>query len=231
MTLRFKVKDEDTAKKIILTPEPGISTEQRWENETEWLAKYLFRFVNADPHATFVDFGCGIGRASKVLHELSSELEVFGIESSFEMRDLARKYNPNFMFHLLPDFCGLVDGEVDFAMALYALQHVHGGELQEVIDNLHRTLKPGGNLFIINLKGRAVPQNTSTEIIAQTDGNLNEAILKIATQNSKGAWYDDGLNVVDMLKEKFGEPTLIEPDHNLVGEFTRKHHDFVIFTK
>lgn len=231
MTLRFKVQDEDTAKKIILTPEPGISTEQRWENESEWLKEYLFRFVDADPQATFVDFGCGIGRASKVLHELSSELEVFGIESSFEMRDLARKYNPSYMFHLLPDFCGLFDDEVDFAMALYALQHVHGGELQKTIDNLYRVLKSGGNLFIINMKGRAVPQNTFYEIEAQKHGTLNEVIHHIATKDSKGAWYDDGLNVMEMLKEKFGDPTMVEPDHKLVGEYTRNHHDFVIFRK
>jgi hypothetical protein len=67
----FDVRDLDEARRIILTPESGTTTDARWAAETPWLAdRILERFPLTEQHVV-IDFGCGLGRMARALIERS----------------------------------------------------------------------------------------------------------------------------------------------------------------
>ncbi len=94
----FDVNTIDDAKKIILTPEAGMATNERWEKETPFLKKDISDFFkNLTKESVIVDFGCGIGRVSKEIIDAIG-CKVIGIDISQSMRQLAIKYVNNLTF-------------------------------------------------------------------------------------------------------------------------------------
>src|SRR5260221_13932814 len=73
----FLTEDLAAAKAIILTPEQGLSPEQRWEQETAW----MMRHIRFDTAGLIVDYGCGAGRLSQHIPQ-----PVLGVDISPTMR-------------------------------------------------------------------------------------------------------------------------------------------------
>ena len=90
---RFECPDIGAARRIILMPEVGLTSGQRWYQETEWLLPRLI--FKPGP---ILDFGCGIGRLAK--HIADAEHPVTGIDTSETMRDQAMRYVDNEHFRV-----------------------------------------------------------------------------------------------------------------------------------
>ena len=91
----FDVSNIQDAKNIILTPEAGMKTDERWEKETKYLSldiSEFFKDFNKDK--IIIDYGCGIGRLSKELIE-KFDCKVLGVDISSSMRELAVNYVDN----------------------------------------------------------------------------------------------------------------------------------------
>ena len=58
----FEVDDLETAKRVILTPEQGTTTEERWEKETPYIVEQISECLKPDPGTCILDYGCGVGR-------------------------------------------------------------------------------------------------------------------------------------------------------------------------
>jgi len=63
----YEVDTLEQAKALILTPESGTTTEERWENETPYLCKNIGALLEPSANDCVLDYGCGTGRLSKAL--------------------------------------------------------------------------------------------------------------------------------------------------------------------
>ncbi|CAG1002370.1 hypothetical protein BURK1_02961 [Burkholderiales bacterium] len=202
----FDVTDEDSARRIILTPEGGESTRSRWERETPCVTRLALQELGIGPDSLVVDYGCGIGRIARELIA-STGCRVIGVDISASMRRLAQSYVQSPRFEAIDpatlDARAAAGMRAEAAIACWVLQHcmdpgVDAGRLFEA-------LRPGGRLLVVNNLRRAVPADRG--------------------------WVDDGLDVAALLDARFRrirrgtlDPEAAGPDvtqHSFVGIYER----------
>ena len=187
----------ESAAEIILTPESGITTEQRWVRETPYLAEMYIRDLKIrdlvkgfdfDYRPVVLDYGCGIGRMAVPLMQAGAT--VIGVDISVSMRKMALEYTEghgNFVA-VSPQMFGdlVVNGlRVDAVMSTWALQHVY--DISETVEKIKRAMKPKARIALTNSKKRLVP------CLRPQDGNPEVREM---------LWADDGFNLsVHMGKE------------------------------
>jgi len=154
----FDVRDVDEARRIILTPEAGTTTDERWQRETPWMAARILERFPLDARHAVLDFGCGLGRLAKALIDASG-CAVVGVDLSTSMRQLAPGYvqSPRFAAVAPPMLDLMIARGMRFELALsiWVLQHVARPE--QDIERLRTALRDGGGLFVANNHRRAVP--------------------------------------------------------------------------
>lgn len=174
----FDVANQDAAKRIILTAD-GASTEHRWLTEAPYLTDLVTSAIPLTGASLLLDYGCGIGRMAKALIERTG-CKVIGADISPSMRALAVGYVdlPNFLACAPEMLDALVARGLacDAAISVWVLQHCP--RLADDIVRIARTLKPGGDLFVVNQRVRAVP-------------------------TVEHGWLDDGLDVLGLLRSTF----------------------------
>jgi 2-polyprenyl-3-methyl-5-hydroxy-6-metoxy-1,4-benzoquinol methylase len=155
----FHVASEPEAKAIILTPEAGMSTEERWVRETTDVVKRISSSLASIPEPRLLDWGCGIGRLARPLcHDHG--FKVTGVDLSADMRRLAVGYVNHPAFEVMSP-ATFTDGLAKFAqaydaaLAAWVLQHIP--KIEQVCRTLARALKPGGHLFLLNRVERLIP--------------------------------------------------------------------------
>ncbi|MFF3563603.1 class I SAM-dependent DNA methyltransferase [Streptomyces sp. NPDC002574] len=104
----------------------------------------LVRTRGAGPVA---DVGCGTGRITGHLRQL--DVDVFGIDLSPGMLDVARRDHPGVRFDpgSMTDLA-LADGSVAGLIAWYSLIHIPDDEIGAVLAHFRRVLRPGGPLLL-----------------------------------------------------------------------------------
>jgi 2-polyprenyl-3-methyl-5-hydroxy-6-metoxy-1,4-benzoquinol methylase len=193
----FEVQSIPEAAAIILTPEGGQTTQERWGLETEYLSKLIEEKCNLNEHSLVIDYGCGLGRVAKELIDLTG-CRVIGVDTSASMRTLAMQYNPSPRFTAIaPEMLESLRPVVDAVICIWTLQHIP--KLDDVIDTLAKLVGYSGSLLVLNNQRRAVPVNCG--------------------------WFDDGLDVKAQLNAQFGLPTEegvlpLEATSKLVSENT-----------
>jgi len=174
----FDVPDAGAAKEIILTPERGTTTAERWELETPYVVDAIGRELALGPDHRVLDFGCGIGRIAKGLIERHG-CRVVGVDISERMRALAPGYvgSPRFVAWSPDELDREIAGgfRATHAVACWVIQHVLRPDAE--LARIEAALAPGGELFALNQDLRAVP-------------------------SSRG-WLDDGISVEALLTARF----------------------------
>ena len=174
----FAVQDIAQAMKIILTAEDS-TTEERWAKETVYLADLIRHQIEIDSSTLLLDYGCGIGRVAKELLNRYG-CSVVGVDISPQMRMLGVAYVQSERFMACsPEMLNglLVSGlRFDAAVSIWVLQHCL--DPTEDVSLIQRAIKPGGPLFVVNGKRRAVP-------------------------TVEEGWVDDGVDVKALLDERF----------------------------
>jgi SAM-dependent methyltransferase len=175
----FSVGSLADAKAIILTDEEGVDSGTRWESETPYLAELISAEIAPKAEQLVIDYGCGIGRLSKLMIEQFG-CTVIGVDISANMRALAASYVGSDRFFacapaMLDDL--LARGvRADAAIAVWVLQHCFAPT--EDIERLRAALVHRGRLFVVNNKDRAVPTMES-------------------------AWVHDGIDIRQALEARF----------------------------
>ena len=166
----------DHAKRIILSPEVGLTMEERWVKETAYLAEQIMDRMPPDLGWDFLaDYGCGIGRISKALMS-RFHYKIIGVDISPSMRSLAAEYvrHENFVA-LSPSMFRFLGVKVKAAISIWTLQHCEKPD--QDLDILYNSLHPDGRLFVVNEKQRFLP--------------------------TPHMWVNDGIDILAMLNEKF----------------------------
>jgi SAM-dependent methyltransferase len=175
----FEVSSIAQAMAVIVTPEPGTTTQERWQKETPFLVEDCGRRLAIGPETCVLDYGCGIGRVAKGLIERFG-CRVVGVDFSPSMRLFAPEYVLSERFTVWS--AGVFDQMIgkgfraDVAICVWALQHVL--EPKAVIQRIAAALGPGGLLYAVN-STRCVPTDRG--------------------------WVDDGFDVVNGLCAVFKE--------------------------
>lgn len=195
----FRRSDVEDARDLILMEEVGLTPSERWERETPWLLPYL-KF----PPGMVIDFGCGIGRLAR---HVILENPVIGVDISDTMRAHAKTEIPDCgrftaidpaMLRELVTFGARASG----ALAIWALQHVSGGELDAMVALLADALVQNAPLWTLDHAQRYVP----------------------LLVNHVARFYHDGLSVPKALEPKFELIEEIAPPTDLCMEGAMLRH-------
>ena len=196
----FNVGTMEQAKRIILTPEGDLTTEQRWLRETPYLLSLIEQTIRLNEHSTVLDYGCGIGRMAKALID-KYNCHVIGVDISPSMRALAASYvsSDNFVV-CSPEALSWLGVKFDAALAIWVLQHCY--DVKSDIARIHRALRKqqkisgqdiGGSLFVVNDHRRIVP-------------------------TKEAMWVNDGQDVRNMLLGSFDPVTVGALDREHIGD-------------
>lgn len=171
------VNSIDAAKRIILTPEKELSTDQRWSAETPHVCDLIEHQVRLTGRSVVVDYGCGVGRIAKELIRRHA-CRVIGVDIAPNMRALAASYvKSDRFFAVAPDMLDMVKPQADLVVAVWTLQHVLSPGVETA--RIREMMKiDGAWLFVVNeVKHRFIPTDRG--------------------------WMDDGLDVRKHLGERF----------------------------
>ncbi len=156
----FDINNMQEAKDIILTPEAGLKTQERWEIETPFIVDSIIKNINPNDDSLILDFGCGIGRVSKILIE-KTNCKVIGVDISPSMRKLAKEYvnSNNFKIFSPDEILALIKKglRVDGAISIWVLQHCLNPIIE--INLIKSILKKDALFYVLNNNTSAVPTN------------------------------------------------------------------------
>jgi 2-polyprenyl-3-methyl-5-hydroxy-6-metoxy-1,4-benzoquinol methylase len=180
----FEQPTLEAAQAIILTPENGRSTAERWQSETPYLAGKILQGLRESQARLVMDFGCGVGRLSRELVHQGG-VTAIGVDASAAMRKMAPDYvaSPNFIATGAEGLAAMVAGGLryDAVLAVWVLQHCLD-PVQE-IDRITAGLAVGGLFFVVDMTHRAVPTdqgwiNDGQSIMSLLDGRLERLAVE-----------------------------------------------------
>jgi ubiquinone/menaquinone biosynthesis C-methylase UbiE len=103
--------------------------------------------VHALGDGPVADVGCGPGHVTAHLHKLG--VDVFGIDLSPAMIEIARREHPHLSFEVgSMTNLQLADASVIALLAFWSLIHIPDDEIPAVLGHFRRVLRPGGPLLL-----------------------------------------------------------------------------------
>ncbi|TAN47269.1 MAG: class I SAM-dependent methyltransferase, partial [Rhodospirillales bacterium] len=190
----FDAPSLEAAMRIILTPQGGQDSEERWKRETPYLAELIGQAAGLSQGQLVLDYGCGIGRLAKELMGRFG-VRVVGVDISRNMRSLAPVYVDSDAFcsvsPVILDTLIAQGVRFDAALSIWVLQHC-ARPLQDIA-RIHAALCDGGQLMAVNGIGRAVPTR-------------------------EGKWANDGIDIRKELHDRLEHVDSGQLDPAIVGD-------------
>ena len=150
----FKPTDFENAKNICITPDSN--NRHKFDDETNFLIKFLNDRGLLFTHPHVLDFGCGMGRISRELANVGCR--VVGMDSSILMLEVAINYVDNNNFTPLINTATLpfvLKPEFELVICSFVLQHVED-PIKE-IKFLKSVMTNDATLVLVNEPYRLVP--------------------------------------------------------------------------
>jgi SAM-dependent methyltransferase len=151
--------------------------------------------------ARILDFGCGGGASTCVLHRLFPEAELVGVELDpgyLTIGEARRDFygaQDKITFLQAPSGDRLPEGvgEVDFIVLSAVFEHVLPDERDPVLDMLFKVLRPGGVLVLDQTPHRWFPQESHTTLLPFLNylpRSLAQRAAPLSPRVEKGADWD-----------------------------------------
>lgn len=139
----FKPKTLNEGQHAVVGDCNGFTMQQRWDEETPFFAKKISKYI--PKNGLVLDYGCGVGRISKELLKIRSDIKIVGTDASDDMRELAEKYVSSDSFSTVPPHkvCSNV-GKFDVVYCIYVLQHVPAIEIRDILYRIYDNLEDSG---------------------------------------------------------------------------------------
>jgi len=163
------------AKEIVLGH--GIyNTNNRWNIETEW-TKRLFKTQNfLNENSIVLDWGCGIGRLSKMMIE-TFNCQVVGVDINQPMLNFAKEYvnDVRFTTLLLKDF---ESNTIKFTNAISVWTLQHSDAIDYDLHLIKRSLEKEASIFIFEMLEPSIPLKGNSQGTWGIIPVSNQAIIK-----------------------------------------------------
>lgn len=186
-------------------------TEDFFQQGAKEVDDFLGKFnIEIRPTDVVLEIGCGVGRMTRRLSELSSQ--VIGADVSDEMLDRARvnlANFPNTQLMLLPGDGNLPDvndASVDFIFSYITLQHIANKTHQiRYIHEAARVLAPGGRMLI------QIRRSSAAVWMHEWTGHIMHLLARRKTLNRQ--WRGNRLNQSEIVSaiEPFRGRVKVEP--------------------
>jgi SAM-dependent methyltransferase len=154
----FEARDLENAKDIAVSPVPGMSVDERWVHETDFVIDMIGNRIGINEKNRVLDFGCGPGRLSRALIRRFG-CSVIAVDLAQRMREIAAEYvdSPRFQVLSLEEFDAAIKGglSVDFGLTSWVLQHCMYPAVE--IGRIANALVPDAPFLLINDNKRLVP--------------------------------------------------------------------------
>ncbi len=154
---RLKIPRDPKQEKEMLDPE----SVQAYDQVSRWILYDIIRclmFRQLDrlhPQGTLIDVGCGTGRLALAIATKYPSLTIIGLDNSREMLKAAQKnrdtLKPGAQIQFQEasaEHLPLPANSVDFVISSLSLHH--WSEPQKALLEIHRALRPGGQLLILD---------------------------------------------------------------------------------
>lgn len=181
----------DEARGVILTPGGGMGVDERWQKETPWLGER----IKIPGDGIIVDYGCGIGRVSKLFSRPTIGVDI----SPYMLRHATTYVNRKNFAGVSPEaFEAMVDAglRVEGAFSIWALQHVL--DLERAVMTLMRGIRKGGRFWLLDLCERHVPCMQGDSLIMANDKKqllpMIEAWCRLESEEPLAIWRDQPSN-------------------------------------
>ena len=195
------------ARKIILTSEDDLTTDERWELETPYLIELMEKNYNFHSKSVVLDFGCGIGRLSKPLLTKYPGMRIVGVDFAPNMRALGAYNCQNNDFCIIaPGMLDLFEETFDYVIGVWIFQHLLYPKID--IEMIHKAMKPGAKLFAVNNHHRSIPTREND-------------------------WVNDEISIKNLLDETFPgtEPSFEKLDARIVSNLISRMSFCGVWTK
>lgn len=202
----FDVASLGDAMNIILTPEGGETTEERWHRETPHVVDLILENCSVDASTVVIDYGCGVGRVAKEIIRRTG-CSVIGADISANMRALSAHYvnSPRFI-SCHPSALALMP-KASVVISIWTLQHCF--DVEGDVSTISSSLSGQGQVFTVNNLRRAIP-----------------VIVEGST-----AWVDDGKNVDDLLSAAIGSGRGGQLDERYVSDAVKQAAGWAVYRK
>jgi SAM-dependent methyltransferase len=152
-----------------------LVSEEEYSVETNFVRKMIKRYKKTSG-GEILDVGCGAGHHDLFLKD---DYQVVGVDGSEKMLELARKRNPDLIYHL-GDVCTFkLERQFDVVMAMDMIQYnlTYSG-LEKALRNISVHLKPGGLLlfYLENIKDRF--EQNKTRFKKHKKGNIEIVLVE-----------------------------------------------------
>lgn len=178
----------------------------------EWLAVCLKR-RHQHPQAA-LDYGCGIGDTSILLHQLLGVQSVIGLDVSERSLERARERHGGTQYHFATFPAYAPDESIDLVYCNGVFHHIPVAERDDAVDYIFRSLRPGG-LFSLWENN---PWNPGTRYVMAQCVFDRDAIRLTATEAMRRV-RKRGFEVVS-LDYRFFFPRVLAPLRFLESELT-----------
>ncbi len=152
-----------------------LVSEEEYIPEAKFVKKMVEKYKKT-PGNELLDVGCGAGHHHLFLKD---DFEVVGIDGSEKMLELARRRNPELVYHLGDMRTFQLNGKFDVVMAMDMIMYnLTYSDLEKTLTNLSNHLLVGGVLlfYVENLKGKF--EQNKTRFKKHKKGNIEIVLIE-----------------------------------------------------
>lgn len=181
-------------------------------------SNHIDEFLKLIPKGSkILDAGCGPGVDSAYM--VSQDFEVVGVDLSDKMLELARKKSPNTRFEKADiRELNFDENSFDGILASYSLIHIPKKDIQNVIKNFLKILKPDGVMCI------GIQEGKSEEVFITEPFKPDEKIFVnvISTEELRRLLEEHGFRIVDEFMRKAENTEKLEFNFNKLVLIAKK---------
>jgi SAM-dependent methyltransferase len=188
----------EQAKATVLTPD--INNPNKFEQETKFLIDVIQEQNIITSDCNVLDFGCGMGRVSKMLVDRFN-CNVTGVDISERMKTFAMLYVSNLKKFTTTNT--IEPNTFDVCLSILVLQHTENPELE--IEKIYNGLKQDGVFIVVNEPHRLVPVDVDSDRFV--------------------IWNDDKFDIFSHIEKYFTKICQVpyKPNNDISINFYKKH--------
>jgi len=129
-----------------------------------------------------IELGCANGRDAKYI--LTKTSDYLGIDFSEELIKIAKNNVPNAKFIVADMVNYEIPINTDIVFAFASILHLKKQEFKKVLNNVYKSLKPGGIFYILTINGKYKERENIEELGTRFYYDYNEELIETLCESN-----------------------------------------------